>query len=47
MKLKAELSLTRQISSDASILLVSVFFGLAVFSTAVLLQLLIYDDWLH
>lgn len=47
MKFKSELPLTRQIASDRSILLIAIFLGLAAFLLAVLLQWLIYDDWLH
>jgi hypothetical protein len=47
MKFKSELPLSRQISSDRSILLISFCLGLAAFALAVLLQWLIYDDWLH
>jgi hypothetical protein len=47
MKVKVALPLSRQIMSDASIVVVSVLAGAAVFSAAILLQWLIYDDWLH
>ena len=47
MKLQTELPLSRQISSNASVVLVSVFSGLVVFFLAILLQWLIYNDWLH
>jgi hypothetical protein len=44
---KSALSLSRQIQSDWSIWGLSLFAGLSVFSIAVLLQWLIYDDWMH
>lgn len=44
---KSTLSLSRQLASDWSIWVLSVFAGLSVFSIAVLLQWLIYDDWMH
>jgi len=39
--------LLRRIQSNASIWFVSLVAGFAVFTTAVLLQWLIYDDWMH
>jgi hypothetical protein len=47
MKFKVSFPLSREIQSDASILLFSLLAGVAVFSIAVLLQWLIYDDWMH
>jgi hypothetical protein len=47
MKFKVEFPLSRQIPSDSTILLISILSGLAVFLLAVLLQWLVYDDWLH
>jgi len=47
MSPKHETPLARQIASDITIWLVSTFAGLSVFSLAILLQWLIYDDWLH
>jgi hypothetical protein len=47
MKFKTELPLSKQIPSGGTIWLLSFFAGLSVFSIAVLLQWLIYDDWLH
>jgi uncharacterized membrane protein len=47
MKVKVVFPLSRQIASEASIIVLSVASGLAVFSLALILQWLIYDDWLH
>jgi hypothetical protein len=47
MKVKVVFPLSRQIASDGSILVLSVLSGLAVFLLAIVLQWLIYDDWLH
>jgi ABC-type bacteriocin/lantibiotic exporter with double-glycine peptidase domain len=47
MKLRVELPLFRKIPSYASIWLVSFFAAVSVFSIAILLQWLIYDDWMH
>lgn len=47
MKHSLQVPLARRIPSDASIVVLSVLAGLAVFLLAVLLQWLIYDDWLH
>jgi hypothetical protein len=44
---KSEFSLSRQITSDLAIWVLSLFAGLSVFSIAILLQWLIYDDWMH
>ncbi len=47
MKSKTEPTLSRQLSSNASIFLFSFLSGAAVFACAILLQWLIYADWLH
>jgi len=47
MKLRVELPLFRKTPSYASIWLVSFFAAVSVFSIAILLQWLIYDDWMH
>lgn len=47
MKLRVQVPPARQIPSHASIGLVSILSGLGIFSIAILLQWLIYDDWLH
>lgn len=47
MKSKARYPLSRQIRLDVSIAAVAVGCGVAVFAAAILLQWLIYDDWLH
>jgi len=47
MKSRPELPLRRQISSKGSIVLVAFVSGLAVFAAGILLQWIIYDDWLH
>jgi hypothetical protein len=47
MKPRANPPLSRQIASEIRIWLVSSFCGVAVFATAVSIQWLIYDDWLH
>lgn len=47
MKLRVELPLSRQVPSYASIWLISAFAAVSVFSIAILLQWLIYDDWMH
>jgi len=44
---RVETPLSRQIVSDVTIWIVSVCAGLSVFALAILLQWLIYDDWLH
>jgi hypothetical protein len=47
MNPKAKTPLSRQIISDMTMWLVSVCAGLSVFALAILLQWLIYNDWLH
>jgi hypothetical protein len=47
MKLRVQVPPARQIPSHASIALMAIFSGLGFFSIAILLQWLIYDDWLH
>ena len=47
MKVKVVFPLSRQIASEASIVALSVLAGLLVFTLALILQWLIYDDWLH
>lgn len=47
MKVKVVFPLSRQIASEASIIALSVLSGLLVFALALILQWLIYDDWLH
>ena len=47
MSPKVETPLSRQIPSDIAIWLVSSLAGFFVFALAILLQWLIYDDWLH
>lgn len=47
MSYKVAFPLSRQIKSDTFIVLMSVVSGLVVFSSAILLQWLVYDDWLH
>src|SRR5208337_2871694 len=47
MKSRAETPLRQQIFSTGSIVLVAVASGLAVLGTVILLQWLIYIDWLH
>lgn len=47
MKFRSQTPPARQIPSHAAILLVSFLSGLGVFASAILLQWLIYDDWLH
>lgn len=47
MRLRVQLPIARQIPSHFSIVVASVLAGSAVFSIAILLQWLIYDDWLH
>jgi hypothetical protein len=47
MQTKAETPLSRQISSDVTIWLISLCAGFSVLALAILLQWLIYDDWLH
>lgn len=44
---KIEIPLSRQISSDIAIWLVSSLAGFSVFAIAIFFQWLIYDDWLH
>jgi len=47
MQHKAEPHLSRQILSTLSILLFALVSGFAVFTAAIWLQWLIYDEWLH
>lgn len=47
MRSKIEPPLARQIASEVRIWLISVAAGVAVFATAILIQWLIYDDWMH
>src|SRR5579863_3615687 len=47
MKFRGQTASARQIPSRASIVLLSILSGLSIFSIAILLQWLIYDDWLH
>lgn len=47
IKLRVQIPPARQIPSHVSIVLFSILSGLGVFSIAILLQWLIYDDWLH
>jgi hypothetical protein len=47
MKLWVERPLSQQISSNASIVSISLVSGFAVFGAGILLQWLVYDDWLH
>jgi hypothetical protein len=47
MKFKAKSPLSQQISSNTFILIVSIVSGFSVFAAAILLQWLVYDDWLH
>ena len=47
MKPKAEPPLSSQVSSNTSIFLFSFVTGIAVFAAAILLQWLVYDDWLQ
>ncbi len=47
MELLRQTSPARQIPTHASIVLLSICSGLGVFSIALLLQWLIYDDWLR
>jgi hypothetical protein len=47
MKFRGQTSPARQIPSRTSIVLLSILSGLGTFSIAILLQWLIYDDWLH
>ena len=44
---KTELPLSRQISSDVTIWLVSLLAGFSVLCIAICMQWVIYDDWLH
>jgi hypothetical protein len=44
---KADLPLPRQIASDVKIWLLSVAAAIAVFTIAISVQWLIYDDWMH
>jgi hypothetical protein len=44
---KTKTPLSRQIAPDITIWLLSLCAGLSVFGVAILLQWLIYDDWLH
>jgi hypothetical protein len=47
MKLRAKLPLSRQISSDTTILSVAIVSGFSIFAAGILLQRLVYDNWLH
>ena len=47
MTSKAEPPLSRQVASKTSILLFSFVSGFIAFTAAILLQWLIYEDWLH
>jgi hypothetical protein len=47
MKPKTQLPLARQIASDMAIWLLSVACAIAVFAMSILIQWLVYDDWLH
>lgn len=47
MSYKVAFPLSRQIKSDASIVLISLVLGFGIFLAAILLQWLIYNDWLH
>ena len=47
MKSKAELPLSSQISSLASICFYSIVASLSVFLVAILIQWFVYDDWMH
>jgi hypothetical protein len=47
MKLRVQVPPARQIPSHAATALVAILSGLGIFSIAILLQWLIYDDWLH
>ncbi len=47
MQREVEIPLPEQIASDAAIWRVSLLAGLSVFAFAILIQWLIYDDWLH
>ncbi len=47
MKSKADVPLSRQIASDIKIWLIAVLCAVIVFATAIFMQWLIYDDWLH
>lgn len=47
MDSKRETPLSRQISSDMTIWLVSSLAGFSILALAIFLQWLIYDDWLH
>jgi hypothetical protein len=47
MKFRAQTPPARRIPSYTSIALLSILAGAGVFSIAILLQWLIYDDWLH
>lgn len=47
MKTKIDPPLARQIASEVRIWLISVAAGLAVFATAILIQWLVYNDWMH
>ena len=44
---KTEIPLSRQISSDVTIWLVSLLAGFSVLAIAIFIQWVIYDDWLH
>ena len=46
MKVKVVFPLARQIASETSIIALSVLSGLSVFALALILQWVIYDDWL-
>jgi hypothetical protein len=47
MKSRAKTPLWQQISSTGSILLVAIVSGLAVLGAVIVLQWIIYDNWLH
>jgi len=47
MNRKVETPLSRQIVSDITIWIVSLCAGFSAFGLAILIQWLIYDDWLH
>ncbi|MGC2209503.1 MAG: hypothetical protein WA532_05250 [Candidatus Korobacteraceae bacterium] len=47
MKFRAKTPLWQQISSTGSIVFIATAAGLAVLGTAILLQWIIYNDWLH
>jgi hypothetical protein len=47
MKFRSDPPLSQQISSNRTILYVAILLGVAVFIAAILLQWIVYDDWLH